>query len=537
MALSSVRARVSPSFCVVVGVLAAFAPTASDALSQCQGQLVPNPLGRGTDGEIRAMTMWDSDGSGPTQPLLVVGGYFTVAGTVLARGIATFEPTTGSWGQLGLGMYNGGVESLAVGPDGSLYAAGSFTAAGNAAVWGIAKWNGLDWEPLGCGFDLAGTTVRALLAQPNNELLAAGSFNFAGCQQASRIARWTGSAWQPIGSGLDGTPQALAASLTGRVFVAGTIGLAGGVVVNRIATLDGSIWGALPNGMGSTPAGLNGEIRCILPLPDGSMVFGGNFDTAVGTSFQSAVGVARWAGTSWTPFALGLNDYVNALVLRPNGEMIAGGQFTNSGNVIALPKLARWTGSNWAPLTVGIQGGGYVTTLAMFPNGDMAVGGSFSIAEGTFARNFAIVRWPSAASITSQPTDRLFCLNGPLSLSVTATGTATPTFSWRKNSVPISTSSNPSAATPTLVISQPTTGDQGIYDCVVGNGCSSTTSGPATLTACAADFDCSSALAAQDIFAFLNAWFGGSLSTDFSSDGGLSTLDVFLFLNAWFAGC
>jgi hypothetical protein len=54
---------------------------------------------------------------------------------------------------------------------------------------------------------------------------------------------------------------------------------------------------------------------------------------------------------------------------------------------------------------------------------------------------------------------------------------------------------------------------------------------------CAADFDASGALSVDDIFAFLNAWFSGSLSADFDGSGGLTVQDIFDYLSAWFAGC
>jgi predicted outer membrane repeat protein len=54
---------------------------------------------------------------------------------------------------------------------------------------------------------------------------------------------------------------------------------------------------------------------------------------------------------------------------------------------------------------------------------------------------------------------------------------------------------------------------------------------------CAADFNGSGALTAQDIFDFLNAWFNGSPNADFNNSGSLSPQDIFDFLNAWFNGC
>jgi hypothetical protein len=53
---------------------------------------------------------------------------------------------------------------------------------------------------------------------------------------------------------------------------------------------------------------------------------------------------------------------------------------------------------------------------------------------------------------------------------------------------------------------------------------------------CRADFNGMNGITIQDIFDFLNAWFGGSPSADFNG-GGLTVSDIFDFLNSWFAGC
>lgn len=56
-------------------------------------------------------------------------------------------------------------------------------------------------------------------------------------------------------------------------------------------------------------------------------------------------------------------------------------------------------------------------------------------------------------------------------------------------------------------------------------------------TGCRADFDRSGVVAITDVFAFLNSWFAGSLSTDANLSGGLDVDDIFTFINIWFAGC
>ncbi len=53
---------------------------------------------------------------------------------------------------------------------------------------------------------------------------------------------------------------------------------------------------------------------------------------------------------------------------------------------------------------------------------------------------------------------------------------------------------------------------------------------------CAGDYNADGTMSVQDIFDYLNDWFGGSPRADFNG-GGLSTQDIFDFLNAWFMGC
>ena len=106
---------------------------AENAAAQCATQWLPGAGVPGTDGIVRATTMWDPDGAGPIQPILVVGGEFTAAGTVEANRIAAFDPVTGAWSALGSGLSGLGplshppsVHALAVLPNGDLVAGGLF---------------------------------------------------------------------------------------------------------------------------------------------------------------------------------------------------------------------------------------------------------------------------------------------------------------------------------------------------------------------------------------------------------------------------
>src|SRR5687767_11535222 len=120
------------------------------APGQCATQWLPGVGIPGTDGTVFATTLWDPDGPGPRQHLLVVGGAFSVAGTVAASNIAVWDPATGVWSPVGSGT-SGNVVALAALPNGDLVAGGEFTSAGGAVVNFIASWNGIGWSALGTG--------------------------------------------------------------------------------------------------------------------------------------------------------------------------------------------------------------------------------------------------------------------------------------------------------------------------------------------------------------------------------------------------
>jgi hypothetical protein len=68
----------------------------------------------------------------------------------------------------------------------------------------------------------------------------------------------------------------------------------------------------------------------------------------------------------------------------------------------------------------------------------------------------------------------------------------------------------------------------------VGTACNA--AGNHTTPCCNANFNQDATVTVQDIFDFLNAWFGGDPAADINGSG-LSVQDIFDFLNAWFAGC
>jgi hypothetical protein len=106
--------------------------------------------------------------------------------------------------------------------------------------------------------------------------------------------------------------------------------------------------------------------------------------------------------------------------------------------------------------------------------------GSVTSANATLTVNAATT--PSTApKITTQPASKTVTVGSSTSLSVTATGSPTPTYQWRKAGTAIS-----GATSSTLNLSNVTTGSAGVYSVVVKNSAGSVTSSNATLTVNAA---------------------------------------------------
>ena len=226
---------------------------------------------------------------------------FTTAGGVTANGIAHWDPVSSSWHTLGGGLSGGAIVfSLAVGPEGSLYAGGHFTDCGGVGASNIARWDyaSATWSSMGSGMN---STVWALAVGPDGSLYAGGDFSSAGGVAADHIARWDGASWHPLGSGMNNAIWSLAVGPDGAVYAGGRFSSAGGVPASGIARWDGFQWHALGSGM-------NGEVLVMAVAPDGSLYAGGQFTRAGDVTARN---IARWDGASWQPLVLGMDGAVS----------------------------------------------------------------------------------------------------------------------------------------------------------------------------------------------------------------------------------
>ncbi len=394
-------------------------------------------LGNGLDSSVSALLSWDTDGGGALPPSLVLGGSFTTIGGISANRIVRWDGT--GWQPLGSGI-NGNVASIVIWDrDGNgplaeeLIAGGLFSTAGGSPAANVARWNGSTWQSLSSGLNGA---VSALTSwDPDGagpafaRLVAGGNFTTAGGAAANRIAQWTGNAWQALGSGLNGAVSALtvwdpdgAGPMAPEVVAGGLFTTAGGVAASNIARWNGASW--QPFG-----TGLNNRVFALTTWdPDGAgplspeLVAGGVFTMAGGTSVSR---IARWNGSAWLPFGIGMNDSVFEIAtfdadgVGPQpAQLVASGLFTTASG-IAANRIALWNGSSWQPFGSGMNSN--VSALTPWdPDGDgpaaprLLAGGGFTQAGNRVSAYFAqwgreSVLWGSG--IGGQFTDpvRWFC--------------------------------------------------------------------------------------------------------------------------------
>jgi len=270
----------------------------------------------------------------------------------------------------------------------------------------ISQWNGTTWSAVGGGMGGAffdDKSVHALATDASGNLFAGGGFTTAGGVAANRIAKWNGSAWSPLGSGIGGsgtTVYALALEGSGTpspsdserqsqsrstdsgqvLYAGGYFTTAGGVSAICVAKWDGTNWSPLGNGT-------DGAVKALLHDGSGTLYAGGEFAKAGGLS---AKGIAKWNGASWSALGTGINGYVYALALDTSRQYLyAGGLFNTAGSASAK-NIARWdlSTNTWSALGSEMLDD-IVRALALDANGNLFVGGEFRTIGGTSVQHIA----------------------------------------------------------------------------------------------------------------------------------------------------
>ena len=285
-------------------------------------------MGAGLPGDVTAMTLL------PNGDLAATGGIHVIQGFLLS----TADLWDGSqWSPMGTN-YSTTMLALATLSDGTVVS-------GGFPVWGLRAWNGATWSTWpGVGTNWS---IRAIVPLPNGAFVAGGQGPIGGSGSPS-VGLWDGAAWQPLGAGLPGTVFDLAIAPDGSIYAAGILGSANGVAFGGAARWDGTAWQPLGGGLGPHAAPVVREVEV---LPNGHVLFAGNFTTAGGLPVD---GLARWDGSAWHAEA-GASGLESTLFVGRDGLPRIGGSFVTVG-ATGAPFFA--TFESTCPASVVDLGGG-----------------------------------------------------------------------------------------------------------------------------------------------------------------------------------
>jgi len=142
--------------------------------------------------------------------------------------------------------------------------------------------------------------------------------------------------------------------------------------------------------------------------------------------------------------------------------------------------------TTWAPVTglytdaattIPYTAGSNATTVYAKPTSNTTYTATVATSAGCSVSNTVAISVTPPTVITTQPVATTICAPAPLNLSVTATGSGTLTYQWRKNGVNIS-----GATASTYQLTSTTIADAGTYDVVITSSCGSITSSSAIVT-------------------------------------------------------
>ncbi|MBS0197942.1 MAG: immunoglobulin domain-containing protein [Planctomycetes bacterium] len=482
---------------------------------------------------------------------VVAGGDFVSAGGVPARRVARFHPSTNSWSALGDGL-SGTVVALAELPNGDLLAARPYPGEGVRTSDGLSRFSQTtgQWNPVPGTTNLDG--VRVLTPRPDGTIVVAGRFsidaptvgsmnNIVLYDPASNSVRpLLSSASYVVATRNSFDPGIAAATVNPN----GDVIVAGQFTNGSLHPWVENIGRYIPATDSWLPIGSRvfGGFSAVATLPNGDILVGGSGLRPEGVSGSGALLRCSAATGTWTviPSAAYLSDRVSCIEALSDHEYLVAGQFNGIGGV-AAKNLARFDANtnSWSAIGPALVGGNFspdvmaVTTTA---NGDIVAGGAFSHAGEVVSAHFARFGVP-APIFTMNPTPVTACPAGTASLRVAVASGDTPTYQWRKDGTAIDLATNPSAATATLTFAGTAATDEGVYDCVVTNGCGTATSLPAVLTVCTGDFNCDGGADGADIEAFFAAWGAGAAVADINADGGVNGADIGAFFDVWVQGC
>src|ERR1039457_1639336 len=133
--------------------------------------------------------------------------------------------------------------------------------------------------------------------------------------------------------------------------------------------------------------GISGiAVNAMAVQPDGKILIGGSFNSAVGGQVRNRIARLNPDGTLDTAFNPNANDYVGSIAVQSDGKILVAGAFTNIGGQ-PRNRIARLDGTTGMADSFDPNANSYVTTLVVQADGKILVGGNFTSIGGA-TRNY-----------------------------------------------------------------------------------------------------------------------------------------------------
>jgi len=453
---------------------------------------------------------------------IIVGGTFTTLGGSVRNAIGRLQ----SSGTLDF-FFNPGasaspnsafISALATQPDGKILVAGFFSALGGFSRTNIGRLNASGFldSSFNAGPGSGLQNISSLAVQPDGKILIGGSFINLGGQQHTNIARLNsnGTLDTNFNAAADSVVSCLAMQSDGKILVGGSFTNLSGQARNYIGRL---------NSDGSLDAGFNpgasGGVFSLAVQTDGKVVIGGAFTNLAGQA-RNYIGRLDSDGSLDASFNVSANSNVTSLAIQADGKVIVGGSFTNLAGQ-SRNRLARLNNTAAATQSISfdstsvtwLRGGtspeAWRTTFDLSTNGGpLLTFGAGSRTTGGWqltglslptnvtvrARGFLaggkqngsgwlVETIFGSPAITAQPSGRTVNAGSATSFNVSAIGSATLKYQWRRNGLDLLNGGNISGAqAATLALNNLFGADAGNYSCIVTNDYGAVTSAVATLT-------------------------------------------------------
>ena len=198
--------------------------------------------------------------------------------------------------------------------------------------------------------------------------------------------------------------------------------------------------------------------------------------TTISSSGTYSVVVTNACGSMTSGNAVLTVNSPAGIFVQPAGSTIC------SGNLASFNVIATGTGPltyQWRKNGANIGGATFATytIIGATPTNSGTYDVVITNSCGSITSNGAVLTVNAVPTVTVPPLGQASCLGQPAVFSVTATGSATFSYQWRKNTVNIG-----GAVAATYTIAAVAAGDAANYDCVVTNTCGTATSASAALT-------------------------------------------------------